>query len=49
MNKMIEYFQMDVRRINHALKVFDFACIIADEQSLDKKNQKNHHLYSYSS
>ena len=40
MMKMIEYFQTDVRRINHALKVFDFACIIADEQSLDKKTKE---------
>jgi HD superfamily phosphodiesterase len=38
--KMIEYFQTDVRRINHTLKVFDFACIIAHEQSLDKKTKK---------
>jgi len=38
--KMIEYFQTDVRRINHALKVFDFASIIADEQSIDKKTKE---------
>ena len=38
--KMIEYFQTDVKRINHALKVFDFACIIAYEQSLDQKTKE---------
>lgn len=32
--------QTDVRRINHALKVFDFAHIISDEQSLDKKTKE---------
>lgn len=40
MKKMIEYFQTDVKRINHALIVFDFALIIADEQSLDKKTKE---------
>ena len=37
---MIEYFQTDVKRINHALKVLDFACIIDDELSLDKKTKE---------
>ena len=40
MKKMIEYFQTDVRRINHALKVVDFAEIISDDQSLDQKNKE---------
>lgn len=31
MRKMIDYFQNDVRRINHALKVYDFALIISGE------------------
>jgi uncharacterized protein len=35
--KMIEYFQDDVLRINHALKVFNFAQIIAENLSLDNK------------
>ena len=38
--KMIGYFQTDVRRINHALKVFDFAQIISDDESLDKKTKE---------
>jgi len=38
--KMIEYFQMDVKRINHSLKVFVFAQIISDDQSLDKKTKE---------
>ena len=36
-NKMIDYFQNDVRRINHSLKVFDFAQIISENELLDKK------------
>jgi len=40
MKKMIEYFQKDVRRINHALKVLDFAQIISEDQSIDKKNKE---------
>ena len=40
---MIEHFQTDVRRINHALKVFDFARIIS-EQSLDKKTKEIYKL-----
>jgi HD superfamily phosphodiesterase len=35
--KMIDYFQMDVKRINHALKVYYFAQIISYDQSLNKK------------
>jgi CRISPR/Cas system-associated endonuclease Cas3-HD len=38
--KMIEYFQTDVRRINHTLKVLDFAQIISYDQSLDKKTKE---------
>jgi HD superfamily phosphodiesterase len=40
MKKMIEYFQTDVRRINHAIKVTNFAHIISDDQSLDKKTKE---------
>ena len=40
MKKMIEYFQTDFRRINHALKVVDFAQIISDDQTLDKKTKE---------
>ena len=40
MKKMIEYFQTDVRRINHTLKVFDFAQIISEDQSPDKKTKE---------
>jgi len=40
MKKMIEYFQDDVKRINHALKVFDFAQIMSHEESIDKKTKE---------
>jgi hypothetical protein len=36
MKKMIDYFQGDVARINHALKVMDFAQIIACDENLDR-------------
>jgi hypothetical protein len=36
MKKMIDYFGSDVRRINHSLKVLDFAQIIASDESIDK-------------
>lgn len=39
MNKMIEYFQGDVKRINHSLKVFNFAQIISDD-FLDKRTRE---------
>ncbi|MGC8765988.1 MAG: HD domain-containing protein [Brevinematia bacterium] len=32
MEKMIEYFGNDVKRINHALKVFSFASLIAEKE-----------------
>ncbi len=35
--KMIIYFQGDVRRINHALKVLGYAQVIAEEDSFDEK------------
>jgi HD superfamily phosphodiesterase len=38
--KMIEYFQTDVKRINHALKVVDFAFIIGEDQSLDEETKE---------
>ena len=34
MNKMIGYFEKDVRRINHALKVYDFAFLITEGENL---------------
>jgi CRISPR/Cas system-associated endonuclease Cas3-HD len=40
MKKMIEYFQTDVKRINHAFKVLDFAEIISYDQSLDQKTRE---------
>lgn len=40
MEKMIEYFQSDVRRINHALKVFDFTQIIAENLHLDNETSE---------
>jgi hypothetical protein len=40
MKKMIEYFQTDVRRINHAFKVVDFAFIIAEDQSIDRETKE---------
>jgi hypothetical protein len=46
---MINYFQTDVRRINHTLKVIDFAEIISEDQSFDKKNQRHNNLHSDSS
>ena len=40
MNDMIRYFDKDVRRINHALKVYDFACLIAHESGIDKETRQ---------
>jgi HD superfamily phosphodiesterase len=40
MKKMIDYFQNDVKRINHALKVFDFAQIISEDENIDKKTRE---------
>lgn len=37
MEKMIEYFGSDVKRINHALKVFSFASLIAENEVQDVK------------
>ncbi len=39
MEKMIEYFGNDVKRINHALKVYSFATLIAENELTDF-NQK---------
>jgi len=40
MGDMIRYFHNDVRRINHALKVYDFACLIAHGSRVeDEKRQ----------
>ena len=33
---MIQYFQQDIKRINHALKVYDFAYIISKETHVDE-------------
>ena len=40
MEEMINYFQTDVRRINHALKVLSFAQVIAANHSLDDKSNE---------
>jgi HD superfamily phosphodiesterase len=37
--EMILYFNKDVRRINHALKVYAFCAAIADLEKLDDKNR----------
>ena len=34
MDDMIKYFQQDVKRINHALKVYDFAYLISKETNV---------------
>ncbi len=36
-SKMIEYFSTDIKRINHALKVYGFASCIAREEMLTEK------------
>ena len=38
--KMIEYFENDVKRINHALKVTSFAQIISENLSLDNQTKE---------
>jgi len=40
MGDMIRYFRNDVRRINHALKVYDFACLIAHETGVDDEKRQ---------
>ncbi len=40
LEKMINFFDGDVRRINHALKVFSFSKIISKDQNLDKDTDK---------
>jgi len=40
MGDMIRYFHNDVRRINHALKVYDFACLIAYETGVDDEQRQ---------
>lgn len=37
--EMIKYFKNDVRRINHALKVYSFARMIGKAEGLDSKKQ----------
>lgn len=37
--KMIAYFEKDVRRINHALKVYTFSKTIGEMEGLDDKTQ----------
>jgi len=39
-DQMIEYFQNDVRRINHALKVFSFSQIISEKLDLDSQTSE---------
>lgn len=36
---MIQYYQGDARRIQHFVKVYEFAKLIGEEQGLDKKTQ----------
>lgn len=36
MGDMIRYFHHDVKRINHALKVYDFASLISKESKIDE-------------
>lgn len=38
--EMIKYFEGDVRRINHALKVYAFADIISDSENLSLQKRK---------
>ena len=38
--EMIKYFEGDVRRINHALKVYTFADIISDSEKLSPQKRK---------
>jgi len=38
--KMIDYFQTDVKRINHALKVLNFAQIIAEDLAIDNQTKE---------
>jgi len=38
MNAMIGYFKNDVKRINHALKVYNFAQLISAEYDFDSKS-----------
>jgi len=38
--RMINYFQNDVKRINHALKVLSFAEIMGEDESLDQKDRE---------
>jgi CRISPR/Cas system-associated endonuclease Cas3-HD len=38
--KMIDYFQSDVKRINHAFKLLSFAEIISHDESLDQKTRE---------
>lgn len=40
MERMVRYFGGDVRRINHALKVFSFAWIIGSREGLDAVTQE---------
>lgn len=40
MNAMIVYFEGDVRRINHFIKVYSFAKAIGELENIDKKTQE---------
>jgi len=40
MGDMIRYFQGDVKRINHALKVYCFASLISKESNSDEWNHQ---------
>lgn len=36
-NNMIDYYQNDTKRINHFLKVYSYANIIAENEKVDQK------------
>jgi hypothetical protein len=40
MEKLIKYFQNDIKRINHALKVFSFAQLLAEKEDLKRKTKE---------
>jgi hypothetical protein len=44
--KMIEYFGTDIRRINHALKVYGFSTCIADSEGLTENELLIIHIAS---
>lgn len=39
-SKMIDYYNTDIRRINHFMKVYAFAKLIGEKEGLDKRTQE---------